>query len=164
MAFAKRNARMTLAEFGALIGADEKTVRTSIANGRLQRGIARDGRGAWTVVDAKLAALDWEQNRDESKVRREPRAGETTADARREQLREQTRKLRLANDLREGTLVVAKDARDAWIALVVEAKTAARGIPSKAKQRLPHLTVADVLALEELVAEVLEHLAEGETP
>jgi phage terminase Nu1 subunit (DNA packaging protein) len=45
-----------------------------------------------------------------------------------------------------------------WSAHVVAARTKLLGLPSRAKQRLPHLTPADLATLDRLIREALEEL------
>jgi phage terminase Nu1 subunit (DNA packaging protein) len=45
--------------------------------------------------------------------------------------------------------------------MVTAAKTRLLGVPSKAKARIPTLTVRDIEALEDLIAEALEELSLG---
>ena len=44
-------------------------------------------------------------------------------------------------------------------AKITNAKTKLQGIPSRARQRIPHLTTTDVAELEDLIREVLEDIA-----
>jgi hypothetical protein len=43
--------------------------------------------------------------------------------------------------------------------MVLQARTTLLGLPTRARQRLPHLGAADLVVLEGLVREVLEELA-----
>jgi len=71
------------------------------------------------------------------------------------------RKLRLENDRAEGKLLDAKEVEAMVSALIIQARTRLLGLPTQAKQRLPHLTPADLLVLDSLIRDVLEELASG---
>jgi hypothetical protein len=63
--------------------------------------------------------------------------------------------------MRSRELVPRREFLLAYAGLVTAAKTVFLGLPSRAKQRMPHLTVEDVAILDVLVREGLEHLAES---
>jgi len=48
-----------------------------------------------------------------------------------------------------------------WSKIVVGTRTHLLGLPTRAKQRLPHLSNADLGVLDGLVRESLEELADG---
>jgi phage terminase Nu1 subunit (DNA packaging protein) len=73
------------------------------------------------------------------------------------------RTLRLENEVREGRLVPRRSVEIWYSTRVVQARTRLLGLPSRAKQRIPHLTAADVQELDALVREVLEELADDRT-
>lgn len=158
----ERRAEISVNAFAKRLGVDEKAVRKAIASGRIERGVGRGADGAPVITDPELATAEFHQNRDVAKVRGPAAGGISTADARRELIREQTRKLKIANDLRLRELLPAGEAQRAWGGLVVAAKTKLLGLPSLAKQRLPHLTLDDLAVLDQLVREALEQLAEPE--
>jgi hypothetical protein len=56
-------------------------------------------------------------------------------------------------------LVDAKEITAAFTQLIVTSRTKLLGLPTKAKSRLPHLTLEDLAVLEEIVRESLEELA-----
>ena len=61
-----------------------------------------------------------------------------------------------------GELVPAREVETTWAALVVAARTTLLGLPTRAKQRLPHLMSTDLAELDKLVREVLGELAKDE--
>lgn len=63
---------------------------------------------------------------------------------------------------RMGLLVRAAEVEAGWAKIVALSRTKVLGLPSKIKSRLPHLTKADVLVVEELCREALEELAGAE--
>jgi hypothetical protein len=58
-----------------------------------------------------------------------------------------------------GELVDAKEITASFTQLIVTSRTKLLGLPTKAKSRLPHLTLEDLAVLEEIVRESLEELA-----
>lgn len=61
---------------------------------------------------------------------------------------------------RAGELVDAASVKAGFIDRITTARTRLLGIPSKAKQQLPHLTIADLEAIDGIVREALEALAD----
>lgn len=58
-----------------------------------------------------------------------------------------------------GELVDAKEITAAFTQLIVTSRTKLLGLPTKAKSRLPHLTLDDLNVLDDIVRESLEELA-----
>jgi phage terminase Nu1 subunit (DNA packaging protein) len=87
------------------LGVDEKTLRKSIANGRVERSLGRDAKGRTVVTDLALLRREWADNRDPSKLRTAP--DRATATERRRLLRAQARKADLAAERLAGQLVEA---------------------------------------------------------
>lgn len=56
-------------------------------------------------------------------------------------------------------LIPAKDVSDKVTSAFLQCRTRLLGIPSRARQALPHLSAADVVTLEDLIREALEALA-----
>ncbi len=67
--------------------------------------------------------------------------------------------LELERRQKEGLLLERKVVERTWASLVTAAKVKLLGIPSRAKQRIPHLTLEEIDLLTELVRESLEDLA-----
>lgn len=156
----------TVAAFARTLGVDESAVRKAIRNGRLDRSLGRDARGRVAITDVALATREWTANRDPAKARGpEAAAGETllatTAAARRRVIEAQASRIEQDLDRRSGTLVPAREVETTWAALVVAARTLLLGLPTRARQRLPHLMASDLAVLDSLVREALEELANG---
>jgi phage terminase Nu1 subunit (DNA packaging protein) len=83
-------------------------------------------------------------------------------DARRGAMLERARKLRLENDTREGQLAPVAEYKRRETARVVRAKNQLLALPSRVKQRLPHIASEDLIVLDELVRKTLEELAREE--
>jgi phage terminase Nu1 subunit (DNA packaging protein) len=62
---------------------------------------------------------------------------------------------------KEGELVRADEVSKAWGDLVAITRTKMMAVPSKAKQRIPEIPADAFVALEEIVREALEDLADG---
>lgn len=60
-----------------------------------------------------------------------------------------------------GKLVLADQVKVGFVNMVTAARTRLMGVPTKAKGRIPTLTVQDIEVLEDLIAEALEELALG---
>lgn len=67
--------------------------------------------------------------------------------------------LRMAKD--RGELVDAEAVRLQFSAMVRAASSQLRGVPSKAKGRIPHLEIRHIEILEELIDEALAEVADG---
>lgn len=70
--------------------------------------------------------------------------------------------LELERKTKEGLLLRREDAEHAWARAVNLTRTKLLGIPSVAKQRIPHLELEEVELLTQLIREALEELASGE--
>lgn len=60
---------------------------------------------------------------------------------------------------REGELLERADVERAWAQSVTIAKTALLGVPSRAKERIPHLTLDEIETITELIRTALEEVA-----
>lgn len=60
---------------------------------------------------------------------------------------------------REGELLERAEVERAWSQSVTIAKTALLGVPSRAKERIPHLTLDEIETLTELIRSALEEVA-----
>jgi phage terminase Nu1 subunit (DNA packaging protein) len=159
---------MTVTAFARHVGVDEAAIRKGIKSGRLERTIMRDRKGRVSIPDAAAAAAEWNTTRDPAKVRSEkgerPRQPGLIAQARGRLVNAQARREEIRNLVSEGRYVL-RDLRDAQESQrIVTARTKLQGVPTRAKQRLPHLTVADVAVLDSLIREVCEELASTERP
>lgn len=69
--------------------------------------------------------------------------------------------LELERREKEGQLVERAAVEATLSALAVEVRTKLRAVPSRARQRIPHLTPEEIVILTELVDEALEALSNG---
>lgn len=138
-------------------GVSHEAVRKAIETGRLAVSITRvDGQPQ--ICDAELADLEWEEN-----TRSATPAGGTSpltaARIRREEVKAELAELDLAK--RRGELVSLQEVRSSVEKKFAAVRTRLLAVPSRARQRLPHLRTEDICELEELVREALEELAAG---
>jgi phage terminase Nu1 subunit (DNA packaging protein) len=145
--------------YAARKGVDRGAVRKAILNGRLSQSISRDAEGRPKIADVALADREWEANRPASKA--QGPGFLTIAEEKRRLTRAQARKLEMANRKQAGVLVPGRAAEIRYATMVVTAKTKLRGLPSRVKQRIPHLTLEELAILAELIDEALEELASG---
>jgi phage terminase Nu1 subunit (DNA packaging protein) len=133
------------------------SVQRAIREGRLVESVMRDARGHWRVLDSEKARAEWAAN-TRPRVRADPNPSKLAAATLRERnARAELLELRNAQQL--GHLVPAWEVEQRWAALVVSARTALLGLPSRARGRLPHLTATDVAVLDGLIREALAELA-----
>lgn len=148
-------------------GVSHTAVQYRIAAGSLPTS-AKKVRGRWVILDAALADAEWEDHTrarviSHATVGPAPLNGRPISALAEATLRERKARawgmeLELARKTRE--LVPAREVDQRWAAVIVSARTALLGIPTRAKGRLPHLTPADLVVLEALIREVLVELAE----
>lgn len=156
MAADRLPATCSATELGRLLGISARTVRELAERGIIPRG--ERGRYPLASVAAYCRHL------------REQAAGRADADgtdlvAERAKLAAaQRRRVELQIAAEERRLVDAEAVRGRFVGMVTAAKNRLLAVPSKAKSRIPTLTVADVEVLEALVAEALEELARGHAP
>jgi hypothetical protein len=62
---------------------------------------------------------------------------------------------------KEGMLLPTDQVEKVWAEAVTIAKTKLLAVPTRARQRIPHLTLEEVAIVEELVREALEELSGG---
>lgn len=95
----------------------------------------------------------------------EPRDGDTPPDYYESRARAEFEKanlLELQRKTQEGLLLRREDVEQAWAQAVNITRTRLLGVPSTAKQRIPHLEIEEVELLTMLIREALDELAAGE--
>lgn len=68
---------------------------------------------------------------------------------------------RLEFEEKSGALVSGEQIRNRYVSNIKAAQSKLRGVPSKAKSKIPTLTVRDIEVLEDLIDEALRDLANG---
>ncbi len=166
---------MTLTAYAERRGVSKMAVSRACKVGILAECVVRGPTGKVIgISDPELADREWAANSDYSiATQHAPKAplapreddGDPTAydgtvsgaAARQKYWQAKLAELKFRQESAE--LVPAKDVSARLVAVFTQCKTRLLGIPSRARQALPHLTVADVAALENLVREALEDLA-----
>lgn len=165
--------------YAARRGVSHMAVQRAIKAGRLKDCLNDGGQ----IVDPELADREWDRKTDLSRApmyvrehaaSRAPAApgaaappddGEVVPDMADASAREKHWRAKLAElKFKEaaGELVPAAGVRSELEGVFRSCRTRLLGIPSRARQLLPGLSVADVGKLEDLVREALEDLAKGE--
>jgi phage terminase Nu1 subunit (DNA packaging protein) len=147
----------SLADLAQTLGVSDAAIRKAVRTGRLVQSIRTGAMGRITVTDVSLARREWHENSNSSQSASHPYL--TTAEERRRLLRVQRHKVQIQNARLLGRLIPAAEAETMYAQRVVEARTKLLGLPSRAKQRLPHLTDHDMAVLDALIRESLEELA-----
>ena len=134
------------------------------------------GKGYWTMQDLDVPPPGYVGKTYRNLLRDQPadplvgdvgkvsRAAEDLPDynesrARTEWLKAELMELERAE--KEGELVRADEVSKTWGDLVAITRTKMMAVPSKAKQRIPEIPADAFVALEEIVREALEDLADG---
>lgn len=154
---------------GDLVGAVELAARLGLITRAVrdiaERGIIRrHGRGKYRAAEATRAYT--ERLRESAAGRGAGSAAEgldlVAERARLARAQAERQELELA--VRRQVLVNAEQVKAGFVSMVTTAKTRLLGVPSKAKAHVPTLTVGDIEALEDLIAEALTGLADGAGP
>lgn len=151
-----------------LPGKTHKSVQKKIASGQIEQ----DASG---LIDSEAADRAWAENSDEGHRRNpkqerpssapEPAApperstGLTLAQATTIEKAYKAKLAKLDYEERSGKLINAADVEARWAELVSQSRTRLLGIPTRAKQQDPDLSIAQLAMLEALIREALEDLA-----
>lgn len=114
------------------------------------------------AVGAGVSGLEAQQRREEAAPT--PPAGNRAPSIVESRSITEAYKARLAKleyEEKSGKLVNADEVKVRYASLVTTARTRMMAIPSKAKGRIPHLTVDEIEVLDDLVREALEDVAGG---
>lgn len=154
-----------------LPGGSLQAVQRAISGDRLRDAVVVVG-GVKKIADPEAADREWAANTDLSKAPAwlkelgendgsddgdEGASPLTTASAREKHWKAELAELTYKQ--RAGELVDADEMAAAMATDYSAVRTKLLGLPSKAKQRLPHLTLADLATIDEIVREALEGLA-----
>jgi hypothetical protein len=178
------SAPLTLTAYAARRGVSKMAVSRAVKAGRLARSVVRDDRGQPKIADPDLADREWSETtdlsrapayvkeraeaRDPSRGGRPPRLDDDEGEPEGLSLGEQSAREKFwkANnaelDYREraGELVNAKAMAAKVGDLILRCRTKLLGVPTRMRQRLPHLTAPDVAEIDALMREALEELSE----
>jgi hypothetical protein len=175
---------ITRAEAARALGVSKEAVYKAVKDGRLSYKDCVDGtvsvnsetmREEWARntqtrigIGPKPASDGGERpalrNREERMSPRITKTNEAIPDydesrARTEHLKAEL--LELDRKQKEGLLVPVADVEAKWVEIAVLVRTKVLGIPTKAKQRIPDLDVDAITALDDIVRETLEELADS---
>jgi len=157
-------------EAATVLGVSPAAVTHAIKKGRIVP-VQRDGkewidgetlREQWGNARSRMRNVNSRVPKPEAKT--VVRAAEDLPDynesrARTEWLKAELMELERAE--KEGELVRADEVSKAWGDLIAITRTKMMAVPSKAKQRIPEIPADAFVALEEIVREALEDLANG---
>jgi phage terminase Nu1 subunit (DNA packaging protein) len=154
---------VTQLELASLFGADRNTIATWTRAGM---PVAHRGRGSRGHSYDVGACLRWIRERDRAeheKALAAARAVSPSDSARARKLAAEAGLAELELRKRRGEIADVAEVEQRWTALVVAARNALLGVPTRAKQVIPTLTTKDVLELDALVRRVLDELADGQS-
>jgi hypothetical protein len=151
-------------ELAKMLGVRETAVIRAINDRRISAKRNKKS-GRITIPDLAKAREEWETNSrpwisSEGGRRTGPPSGLAIAT---QQEREARAKLaQLAYETKSKQLVPVADVMLDWASYITRCKTKLLALPSRAKQRIPHLTVSEIAELDALVREALAELADEE--
>lgn len=158
MAADRLPATCSAAELARWLGISARTVRELAA----REIIPRAERGRYPLAEGVAAYC--RHLREQAAGRADAHGGADLVAERAKLAAAQRRRIELQIAAEQRRLVDAEAVRARFIGMVTAAKNRLLAVPSKAKARIPTLTVADVEVLEGLVAEALEELAGDHAP
>lgn len=162
----KRVKPLSLRAFARAQGLTLAAVQLAITTGRLgQEHLGRIEKGGWRVILDPVkaaAALDAHTRPriDSRKQNGHVKPSSLAAATLRERIA-RAESFELETARKKGLLVPADGVERLVVGIIVQARTALTGLPTRARQLLPHLTNADVVVLDRLVREILEEMADG---
>lgn len=149
----------------ALPGASPASIGKAVRTKRILAAVYFDATGhAIGIADPELADKEWAKNTDQTRTGEGGGAGSGDYEESRAH-KEHWKALTAEVDFKKaaGELVLASSVAQRVSDMAARVRARLLGLPSRAKQALPHLSTEDVEALDGLVREALEALAEGRT-
>lgn len=166
------------ADYARHRGVQRNAVSQAIKKGTLRECLVLDANGVKQIGDVELADREWAANTDLTKAHVEVKIAAAARAApggpvdpdETPDLAAATERLKSAQaDLAElkyaeaaGDLVPRDEVLREWADLLSQVRTKVLGAPTQLKQALPHLTVADVVLIENILREALEDLVTAE--
>lgn len=167
---------MPQATLAKILRVHKVEVNRAIKEGRLKACVQLNSKGVPQIADVELAKKEWLENGDYTDAPARVPEGlvgnlggahpvETDADgtptlqnaaARSKHYEAELKRLKLEEA--EGLLVSAADVEHEWADLLSQVRTRLLAVPTRVKQSLPTLTVADIVTIENLIREALEDL------
>ncbi len=175
----------SLGKAAPLLGCSKQNLSQMVKRGVLEQSIVRDERGHPKIADLELARRELAAGTDRSKApgyvkarapapsMPPPPPSDPTAppdgleeplnlnlaDETARKMYWQARESELKVRTRAGELVEAKKVTDQVFGVFNRLRTRLLGLPTRAKQQLPHLSPQDVAMVDSLVREALEELS-----
>jgi hypothetical protein len=172
--------KVSLAEYARHRGVSQAAVTYAIRDGRIT--FERDEKGR-KLLDVDKADVQWNENtRHDKRVNglgasptdpvvslevnfegsEDPEAAVmTVAEARAQRERYLAKLVKLEYEEKVGKLVPADQVQDRWTKVASIVRTKVLGIPAKVRTRLPDINADQYLAIEAIIREALEDLADG---
>lgn len=160
--------RLSLRAFALRRRVQLSAVQRAIADGRLTKAsVGHDAKRRPFIKDPDLAVAEWEAHtrpRVSANGHGGPPSGGTAATpsalAQSTQREREARAKIYEHDLarRTGQVIPIREVEASWSRQVIAVRTHILGLPTRAKQRLPHLSSLDLVELDKLVREALEEL------
>jgi len=139
------------------------SVQRAIKTGRVT-SVGEDAKGRPVILDPAQAAAEWKARTrprvDSRKVGQAPGDPNALEAATLRERLARAESFELETARKKGLLVSAADVERRWVTIGTEIRNGLLGLPTRARQRVPHLSARDLLVLERLVREVLEALAD----
>lgn len=145
-----------------LPGASHEAVRRAIAAGRISASVIHLPSGKPAIRDSELADREWELATRPSAVaptKDDGNADYRSARVRREAALAEIAELELAE--RKGRVAPIEELEQRMVRAFTIVRTHLLGIPSRIRQRLPHIAAEDVREIDDLIREALTELADG---
>lgn len=170
---------MSLRAYALRRGVSVQAVSMAIKNRRLVKSVVRV-HGQPKIADPVLADQEWKAATDLSRAPgyvkqrgnpagvsppdsvngKAPKPGSLSlADASAIEKTWRSKLAELEYQKKKGEVLLAADIEQRLTDVILRSRTKLLGIPSRARQQLPHLTVADIGVLEAIVREALEEVS-----
>lgn len=171
--------------FAKWLGVTHTAVQQRIQAGALSRSTRALASGRVVIVDAELAAQEWQEatrpyvtavGTDPTAAAPNGHAKEPTPagsgsriasplmDATLRERNARAEAIERDNAVKAGRLIEKDEAERRERTRIIAARTKLLGLPSRAKARLPHLGAADLVVLEALIRDALDELSTAPLP
>lgn len=151
----KPDKAVTAAHLGGVVGITDRAVRALATKGVVPR--LPDGR--YPIRASIRAYCTWMREAAAGRGQMGPKSSLTAERLR--LVREQADRAELQNRALRGELVPAAEVEAEWAAIATALRARLLAMPARVHQRLPHLTVAEVAALDREVRDALTELGGG---
>jgi hypothetical protein len=164
---------MTLRDYALRRGVSTMTISRAVKRGKLKASVVYGPRGEPKICDPELADREWNDTTDyttapqrapghDGPVESSAVEGMSLSEASAAEKVWRAKLAELKYKEAASELISAKSVEQKLQNVFTTCKTKLLGLPTRARQALPHLTLADVASIEDLVREALESLADNE--